>query len=298
MKKPPTTVKWLLLFIIALAIAPIGCRAQPTLTPVEYSLPELKYQLISNFGDVFWCDSDLYPIARPGQEETNALEQFLTIQANEAEFSAILQHLGLPHKSQYSDEEKLQVYREHKKLTVAIQMTSFGDIYNFTLRVGEGQGERIEGTITSSGKMKILKREPSFNICPICLAKGTIIDTLDGPVPVEQLHKGIAVWTIDDSGKRAPAVVVETTMTSVPASFQVTRVILSDGRAVIASPGHPTAEGRALGEYKVGDILDVALIVAVEHVTYDGDTYDLLPSGATGLYWANGVLLKSTLATN
>jgi hypothetical protein len=32
-------------------------------------------------------------------------------------------------------------------------------------------------------------------------------------------------------------------------------------------------------------------------VPYDGTrTYDLLPAGATGTYWANGVLLSSTLA--
>jgi hypothetical protein len=37
----------------------------------------------------------------------------------------------------------------------------------------------------------------------------------------------------------------------------------------------------------------------VENVIYNtGATYDLLPSGETGLYWANGVLLKSTLSTD
>jgi hypothetical protein len=35
----------------------------------------------------------------------------------------------------------------------------------------------------------------------------------------------------------------------------------------------------------------------VEHVIYHGDaTYDLLPDSSTGLYWANGILLRSTLA--
>lgn len=73
---------------------------------------------------------------------------------------------------------------------------------------------------------------------------------------------------------------------------------LNDGCAISASAGHPTAQGRALGDYEVGDILDGALAVVVEYVTYDsGATYDVLPSGSTGLYWANGVLLKSTLTT-
>ena len=279
-----------------------ACAQQPTLTttpPVIYSIPELKYLLISNFDQVFYVDPDFYPVAREGQEEKNALEQFPTISANAAEFSAILKHLGLPNKGEYTNEEKLRIYREHKKLTLAVEMTASGDTYHFILRVGEVQGERIEGTITRSGEIKVLKREPSFNTYPICLAKGTLIDTPSGPVPVEQLRKGMAVWTVDDSGKRTVAAVVETVMTSVPSPFQVVKVRLNDDRTVTASPGHPTAEGRALGDYQAGDTLDGALVAVVEHVTYNvGATYDILPTGSTGLYWANGVLLKSTLATN
>ena len=177
-------------------------------------------------------------------------------------------------------------------------MTQSGDMYQFTLRAGEGQGERIEGTVKPSGEIKVSKREPSFNTCPICLARGTLIDTPNGLVPVEQLRSGMTVWTIDVSGKRVPAVVVETTMTPVPASFQVTRVTLRDGRIVATSLGHPTAEGRPLGDYQVGDTLDGATVISVEHLAYDGATYDLLPSGRTGFYWANGILLKSTLTTH
>jgi hypothetical protein len=294
-----SAAKWLLLIAATLVILPSGCKGQPTPPPVEYSVPELEYRLISNFGGVFWCDPDLYPVARLGQEEANALVEFPSIRANAAEFSAILEHLGLPDKGQYSDEEKLQIYREHKKLIYAVQMTSSGNLYDFTLRVGEGQGERIDGTITSTGVITVLKREPSINVCPICLAKGTLIDTPTGPIPVEQIQKGMTVWTRDSAGKGMPAVVVETIMTPVPASFQITKVILSDGRTVIASPSHPTAEGRPLGDYQRGDILDGASVVSLTDLAYDGDaTYDLLPSGDTGLYRANGILLKSTIATH
>lgn len=272
-----------------------GGTVSPT-PPVVYSLPELKYRLISNFSDVFWCDPDVYPVARPGQEEKNALEQFPTIRAEETEFSAILKQRGLPNKDDYTDEEKLEVYREHKKLTLAVQMTASGEVYDFILRVGEGQGERIEGNITPSGQIKILKRERSFNTCPICLAKGTIIDTPDGPIPVEQLRTGMAVWTVGDSGRRVATVVVKTAVSQVRPSFRVVKVSLNDSRTVAASPRHPTAEGRALGDYQVGDTLDGGIVVAVEHIAYDGGaTYDLLPSGVTGLYWVNGVLMRSTL---
>ena len=292
----------LLIGVILLSIVAIfnGACAQQQPTPtVIYSVPELKYLLISSFDNVFYVDPDFYPVAREGQEEKNALEQFPIISANAAEFSAMLKHLGLPNKGEYTNEEKLLIYREHTKLTLAVELTASGDTYHFVLRVEEGQGERIEGTITPSGKTKVLEREPSFNTYPICLTRGTLIDTPSGPVPVEQLHKGMAIWTVGDSGKHIAGAVIEATMTPVPSVFQVVRVGLNDGRSVTAAWRHPTAEGRALGEHHVGDTLDGALVIVVEHVIYKGGaTYDLLPTGSTGLYWANGILLKSTLAVN
>ena len=329
-------VKWLMLLAV-LVLIPLGCTQPtptpvatpiptwtptpartptPTATPVRtgtptatpaptsaptpqvtYSVPELKYRLIDNFGEVFYVDFDFYPVAREGQEERNAQEQFAAIRADSAEFAAILQRLGLPSKADYTLEEKVRIYREHKKLSLGVQMTASGGVYGFTLRTGEGQGWRIEGTITPAGQITVIRREPSFNTYPICLVRGTLIDTPSGPVPVEQLRPGMAVWTRDGAGKRAPAVVVETRVTPVPVSFRVVRLRLNDGRTVTASPGHPTAEGRALGDFQVGDMLDRALVVAMEYMPYDWvETYDLLPSGSTGLYWANGVLLRSTLA--
>lgn len=295
------TMKWLLLLTTATVILAQGCQIQPTSTPAVYSLPQLKYRLISYFGvdDVFWCDPDFYPIGQPGQEEENAIKLFPTIRADEAEFTAILKYLSLSNKTEYTNEEKLLIYRQHKKLTYAVTVTASEDVYSFTLHVGEGQGYRYEGIITPSGTIRNLEREVSFNTCPICLVIGTLIDTPGGPVPVEQLGKGMVVWTVDDMGRRTTARVLETAATQVPASFQVVRVRLNDGRTVTASAGHPTAEGQALGDYQAGDTLDGALVVAVEHLAYDGGaTYDILPSGTTGVYWANGVLLKSTIPSD
>lgn len=172
-----------------------------------------------------------------------------------------------------------------------------GDIFNFTLRIGQNQGYRITGTVTPVGVIKETTREASINTCPICLAKGTLISRPDGTIPVEQLREGMAVWTLDGSGALAAAVVLETSKTPVPAPFRLVRVTLADGRTVTASPGHPTAEGKGLGSYQVGDALDGSTVAALEYADYDfGATYDLLPSGLTGLYWADGVLLRSTLA--
>ncbi len=292
--------QFLLLSLVPLMVLSSGCRAQPVPVPgIKYSIPELKYRLVSRFGNVFWCDPDYYPVARPGQEEKNATELFPAIRAEEAEFSAIIEHLSLPNKGEYTDDEKLQVYREHKKLKYAVQITPTVDEYDFMVRVAENQGERIEGTVSSSGVIKILKREPSFNTCPICLVRGTLIDTPDGQMSVEHLREGMAVWTLDEVGRRIVAVIIKTESSKVDSPFTVIRVSLNDGRTVTASSGHPTADERALGDYHVGDTLDGASITTMEQMVYDGcATYDLLPSGITMLYWANDILLKSTIATD
>jgi hypothetical protein len=68
---------------------------------------------------------------------------------------------------------------------------------------------------------------------------------------------------------------------------------------VTVSPGHPTAEGKAIVDYQAGDELDGARITATEYINYEsGMTYDILPAGTTGLYWANNILLGSTLKRN
>ena len=62
------------------------------------------------------------------------------------------------------------------------------------------------------------------------------------------------------------------------------------------SPGHPTAQGKAIADYQAGDELDGRRITVVDFITYEGGrTYDILPAGNTGFYWANGILLGSTL---
>lgn len=261
-----------------------------------FGTPESISGMRSRYPDFFWCDPDFYPVAREGEEVKNSLEQFPTIRANEAEFLAILERLGLTDKAVYANKEVLDIYREHKKLTYIIQMTPAESDYNFVLRIGEEQGFRIEGTITQSGQIRETKRENTFNTCPICLAKGTLIDTPEGPLPVEQIRPGMPVWTMDGLGNRVAATVITTSTTPVPISFPVVKVTLNDGRMVTVSPGHPSAEGRALGDYQPGEILDGVMVTAIDTVIYDGgETYDLLPSGPTGRYWANGILLGSTL---
>jgi hypothetical protein len=73
--------------------------------------------------------------------------------------------------------------------------------------------------------------------------------------------------------------------------------VLADGRELLVSPGHRTADGRPVGALRAGDDVDGSTVTRWELVSYAGGrTYDLLPAGATGHYWANGILLSSTLS--
>jgi hypothetical protein len=276
---------------------PVPSTPIPTLPSSTLSPTELKYKVLDQFPDFFFCDPDFYPIAHD-DETLLAQQRFSELQANQEEFQAILSHNNLAGVTTFTDEQKLLIYREHKKLN-AIYFELTGDKYQFQIQTGsEGQqGSFITGTIDGNGSIEVQKKEQGFPTCPICLAAGTLIDTPRGPVSVENLRVGDSVWTMNRSGDRVSGTILRTSRVPVPASHQVIHVTLSDGRELWASPGHPTADGKILGDLKVNDLLDGARLIKIERLHYAGTaTYDLLPSGGTGFYWANGILMGSTLA--
>jgi hypothetical protein len=62
------------------------------------------------------------------------------------------------------------------------------------------------------------------------------------------------------------------------------------------SPGHPTADGRFFGDLEVGDDLGGIEIVGAALVPYrESHTHDILPASDTGVYFAGGVPVGSTL---
>jgi len=138
--------------------------------------------------------------------------------------------------------------------------------------------------------------EPTDPPGMICLAVGVLIDTPSGPIAVENLTVGKMVWTLDGAGKRVLAPIMKTTRALVPAAHHVLHIALDDGRQVRVSPGHPTSDGRTFGDLRPGDYLDGARVALVEILAYElPATYDILPAGETGYYWANGILMGSTL---
>lgn len=174
-----------------------------------------------------------------------------------------------------------------------------------TLHIGDDIGYACEGvseklvSINFSGQTITFNKvvgQPPLGGCPICLAGNSLIDTPSGLVLVKDLQIGMPVWTTDKIGQRVSGVITKTSKVPVPPTHQMVHLVLDDGRELFASPGHPTTDGRTVGDFILNDLYDDASVVSIERVSYsDNATYDLLPSGETGFYWANGVLLESTL---
>ncbi len=134
------------------------------------------------------------------------------------------------------------------------------------------------------------------NDCPECLAGNTLIDTPSGLVPVKDLQVGMPIWTTDKSGQHVSGVVQKTSRVPVPPTHQMVHLILNDGRELFVSPGHPIIDGRSVGDLTQSDLYDGASVLSAQRVPYgESATYDILPSGGTGFYWANGIFIGSTL---
>jgi hypothetical protein len=256
----------------------------------------LKYPLLAAHPNLFYCDPDYYPIALEDEGEL-ARQRFPQLEANQEEFTEIVKHLGLVGQTTFNDDQKLAIYREHKRLAaVVFQLAGSGFDFQFQSQDASGQGYQLSGHIDGSGNISQLQRQPVIVSCPICLAAQTLIDTPNGGVPVSRLRVGDLVWTVDSSGMRMAVPLVETGRVPARLDHQMVHIILDGTREVRVSPGHPTADGRLIGELREGDRLDGELVLSARREPYGQlYTYDVLPAGDTGQYWADGVLLGSTL---
>lgn len=300
-----TSVGRLVLLTLALLATACGTSA-PGASPTSAApLPEaeLKYRVMDAGGRIEFCDRDFYPIARNDEREL-AQQHSAEMRADPDTYAAIVKRVGT---------DMLAVYREWKALgALTLGPLSFGSSttpqtrsfsYRSTGTFGTAApapkrgGTQIEGNVDLFGSVTITKRTDVGPLnCPICLARGTRIATPGGNVAVEDLRVGDIVWTADADGIRVAAPIVAVGSTPVPAAHEVVRVLLADGRTLRASPGHPTADGRTVGDLRAGDMLDATRIVSAEREPYAGGaTFDILPAGATGTYWAEGIALRSTL---
>jgi hypothetical protein len=260
------------------------------------SVPELKFKVMDAVGTPVYCDPDYYPVARQDGEEANAITNYSQIRAQTDVYSAILAHEHLP-SGDLTPAQKLILYRAYKLLK-ALTLNQTGNDFAFEYRARAASIQLVKGTVRIDGLLTVTSRTPSGPPpCPICLAASTLIDTPSGAVRVTDVVTGMTVWTAASDGTRVVVKVLEAGSTQVPPGHMMVRLKLADGRELLASPGHRTADGRQLGTLAVGDRLDGSTIATWQLVPYAGDrTYDLLPAGTTGTYWAGGILLSSTLA--
>lgn len=290
---------------LALALALTACGGglasptpSPTSPPQALTVPQLKYRVMDALGRPWFCDPDFFPVGR-GDEGQRAQDKLPEIQKDAETFAAIVASLKLSSAPPYTADQQLAIYREWKTLNVLQLQPTANNVWGFMYLAMKnvGGGERVEGRVMADGSVSVLTRQQAGPPqCPICLALGTRISTPGGEVAVQELRVGDVVWTVDVNGARIAAPLVTVGSTPVPATHQIVHLILDDGRLVFVSPGHPTADGRHVGDLAAGDTLDGARIVSVDRAAYSGGaTYDILPAGATGAYWANGVLLGSTL---
>jgi hypothetical protein len=285
----------LIVLLVALALAACGSAAPATGTPL--TVPQLKFAVMDAVGKPADCDPDFYPIARLGGEQANAISQYPQIKADATTYAAIIAHEHLP-SGDLTDDQKLAVYRAWKLLRALVLNQAGGD-YAFQYRIQPSGStyQMVAGTVRVDGVVTVSSRTATgAPNCPICLAASTLIATPSGPVRVTDVRVGAKVWTQAVDGTRVAAAVIEVGSTQVPPDHRMVHLVLADGRELLASPGHRTADGRPLGSLRVGDVVDGSSVSAWELVPYAGGrTYDLLPAGVTGRYWANGILLASTL---
>jgi hypothetical protein len=293
----------LLCLVIVVAACGGNALASPTPAPSPLPMAELKYRVMDAGGRIEFCDPDFYPIARADEQQL-ANARIGEIQKDTETYAAITARVAA---------DVLTVYREWKALN-ALRLTSLSTggnapaSWSFAYRsTGKNAGPspapkqgpffQVEGSVDVFGKVDITKNVTAGAVpCPICLALDTRIATPNGDVAVQDLRIGDVVWTLDASGQRVAAALIEVGRTPVPDTHEVVVLALDDGRVVRASPGHPTTDGRRVGDVRVGDELDGARVVDADRVPYlAGFTFDVLPAGDTASYWANGILLASTL---
>jgi Hint domain-containing protein len=287
-----------LALVWAVLLAACGAPAIPTASPSPLAVVELKYRIFEEVGRPWYCDPDFYPIQRE-DEAVLARQRLPEIQADAEGYRAILEHNGIAVAPATTD-QLLAVYRDWKQLRALDLQPAGGDVYGFDLLVqstgGAKEGARVEGRIDRGGRISIVKREPAGPPnCPICLDEATLIDTPAGPRPITDLRRGDLVWTRSVDGARVAEPVMEVGSVVAPPGHELVRLELADGRVVSVSPGHPTAEGTPIGTLEVGDRLDGSLVVNIARVPYSGRTWDLRPAGSTGIYWADGIALRTTL---
>src|SRR5258708_23334838 len=237
----------------AVAVLALACGSA-TSAPAPVGSPlgatQLKLALIDSVGAPVYCDPDFYPLARLGGEQASAIAKYPAIRADAEVYAAVVAHERLP-AGDLTDAQKLVLYRAWKLIS-ALALTQNGTAYSFSYRVlsksGTASYSMVDGTVRLDGVVTVSSRTPTgAPNCPICLAAATLISTPSGDVRVTDVKAGMFVWTASADGVRIAAPGLEAGSIQVPAGHRMGHLVLADGRAPLASPGHRTADRRQPG---------------------------------------------------
>jgi hypothetical protein len=291
-----------LALLLLLCLCACGSVARPgqssvaSPSPTPQSEADLQYRLVDTLGAPVYCDPSQGPVVR-SEDPADVARMVAALRAqNPAELDAIVRHEHL-NAASLSPADNLRVVGQAAVLA-AVKVSPQGSAYRFAYELLGPPTVEVTGTIDAAGTIAVASRTPGpRRLCPICLAQWTRIATPAGELPVTALRPGTLVWTLDAAGRRVPAPVLAVGHTVAPAGHLVVHLVLADGRSVDVSPGHPLPGGRPVGDLRPGDPADGSVVVSAERRPYGGEaTWDLLPAGATHVYWADGVQLGSTLA--
>jgi hypothetical protein len=303
-------MKFLIMLVLIIALASCGqpdLPSAPAVSPTPLNKVALQYRLLDFLTDgrgmaaVDWCDYEYNPTSLgEGMDERGRLRIAEFARDNPAGLELIQKTVGLPgDPAALNATDTVAVYDEIRSIETMYLYDYADERYHYKAFIKNAQDRtiRVEGTISDYGAIDIARQYPGTPICYACLAMGTRIDTPGGPVAVQDLRVGDVIWTRRRDGTRVAAPLLRVSRTAVPAGHLVVKVGLDDGRSVTASLRHPTSDGRTFADLAAGDSLDGGVISHRDLLPYSADyTYDLLPAGATGWYWADGVLIGSTLA--
>ena len=247
------------------------------------SYPDLRYRILEYFGDAWFCDPQAFFVER-GWERSQALQALPLIRSDSETYRSIARHLGIDSAGQLSDEQTVAIYRQYKELHSAVRLDPRGERFRFAIATKKNNEDRaIQGDIDRFGQITILKNEPTFLACQICLPDTTQVETPKGSIPVRDLKPDMPIWTWNAKGERIEAPILKVSRVPISPEHHLVHLLLSDGRDVWSSPGRFYGAGNE----------------RPESVPHEGETCDILPGGVTGFY--SGVLfnvpslLESTL---
>jgi hypothetical protein len=274
-------------------VSVVGLYVVPVLPFMPRSVADLKFSVIDNAGEPLVCTGWGIP-----NERFNPYGKYPQIASDLPTYSAIIRREHLP-PTPVTNDQIVAVYRDWLKLN-AVRLEWHGTTYDFHLFPGptsSGLRYEIVGRVDLSGHVSDVRQGQAMGACPICLDADSAISTPTGPVAVSKIEVGMRVWSVSQNGDPIVALVLKTTSRLAAPGSELVHLALADGRQLTASAPHQIADGRSLGSLRVGDEIQGVAIIATEVVGAGfGHTYDLLPSGDTGEYWANGVLMRSTLS--